>query len=149
MRSFLAALLLGPLLVVALAINAEGPSATKQLGRRADTTLPFNVAHPGATPAFIRPAVAKLLPVKQVATLISATTTKADSLLARTAADLLTTTNGVVVGLTNTVNNLLCGLLGCIAIPQAPAVPVKPVTGDSCLDSSYNDTIISSLFYCE
>lgn len=148
MRSFLLAVLIGPLLVVALAVDTEGPTSTNALRRRADATLPFNVAHPGATPAFIRPTVAKLMPVKQVATLISATTTQVDSVLARTAAELATTTNTLIGGLTTTVNNLLCGLLGCVAIPQAPAVPVEPVTGAACLDSSYNDTVISSLFYC-
>ncbi|ORY68034.1 hypothetical protein BCR35DRAFT_171718 [Leucosporidium creatinivorum] len=147
MRSFLVAVLFAPLLVAAVAVDTEGPTSTKiALGRRADSTLPFNVAHPGTTPAFIRPAVAKLLPVKQVAGLLSATTTQVDSLLARTAADLLTTTNSVVGGLTNTVNNLLCGLLGCVTIPKTPTVPTTPVSGPACLDSTYNDTVISSLF---
>lgn len=94
--------------------------------------------------------MAALLPVKQVATLISATTASADSLLAQAAVALSQTTTGVLNGAVQTVNGLLCGLLGCINIPPpSNPIPIDPVSGKSCLDSTYNDTVITSLLYCE
>lgn len=126
---------------VAAAIAIELPTAT--LVTRAEPVFhkPYNVDAPGPTPAFVHPALPILLPVEQVVSLITATTALATSILGQAAAQLIGTVQGVV----GIVNGLLCGLFPC----PPPPPPPPPPTNVPCLNSTYDERTINSLFQCK
>ncbi|GAA5863685.1 hypothetical protein JCM8547_003692 [Rhodosporidiobolus lusitaniae] len=151
---FFSTFLLAAVVVAAAAEPVPEPAEqpTRTLSKRSHI-LPFNVDHPGATPAFLAPADPILLPVTQLVLLLTATTAGPLSTLGKSAADLLNSVktlniNGVVKTVSAVVPNLLCSLLGCATQPVTDARPVLTNMGTvTCLDSSNNATVINSLFY--
>lgn len=76
----------------------QQPTRTVKRAANADTAkLPYNVAAPASTPAFVHPPDPGLLPLDSVANLIGATTASPTSVLGR-AAGLLSTTVKAVGG---------------------------------------------------
>ncbi|KAM0752391.1 hypothetical protein T439DRAFT_324472 [Meredithblackwellia eburnea MCA 4105] len=113
--------------------------------KRATTTAtvggtPFNVAHPGATPALVKPLVPVLLPVATAARVILAVVAPPASPLAAAATNL-------VAGLLQALPNVLCAVISC---PQSSgtqtASSILSSISPTCLNSSYTETMINTLF---
>ncbi|KAK4047470.1 hypothetical protein OIV83_005382 [Microbotryomycetes sp. JL201] len=135
MRFILLILLLAP-----LALAAPTQDVPTRTEKRASSVLPYNVANPGPTPSFVPPADAIILPLSQIAILVGATTGSLTSTLATALANLLKTTTGLLGSITG--GTPLCGLFG-----SCPPVPVpNPPTLPTCLNSSYTEQQINSLF---
>ncbi|GJN94419.1 hypothetical protein Rhopal_007499-T1 [Rhodotorula paludigena] len=128
---------------------------TRTVNKRAAALLPYNVASPASTPAFVHPPDPVLLTVQQVATLLTVTTAPLTSVLAKTALQLVNSAatlniDGVLKQVTGLVSGLLCGLLPCPKANGSATDPRPPLIGmgaKTCLDSKYNATVINSLFY--
>ncbi|BGP27746.1 hypothetical protein Rt10032_c13g5092 [Rhodotorula toruloides] len=136
--------------------SAGSAGPTRTLERRTTTSLlpPFNTASPAPTPAFVHPPIPPLLPVEQVAALLTVTTATTVSVLGQAALQLVnsaTTLNidGVLKSVPSLVNGLLCGLFGCGGRPKYsdPRPPLQQMGSSTCLDSKYNASVINSLFY--
>ncbi|KAI5478662.1 hypothetical protein MNV49_004689 [Pseudohyphozyma bogoriensis] len=122
--------------------EVEGPKMAKRAAVTVPTlTIPYNTANPGATPQFIIPAVPVLLDGNTAAKLILATVTPITSLLQATATALVQAAGGIVNGLVTTLSTVVCTILGCTTKNI-----VSPLLNINCLDSSYTETHINTLF---
>ncbi|GAA6039224.1 hypothetical protein JCM8097_000478 [Rhodosporidiobolus ruineniae] len=147
-------LLLSTLIAVVAAEPVVSSEPSRTLSKRATGVLPCNADHPAPTPAFVLPPDPVLVPVAQIAALLTATTAGPLSVLGKAAADLINNAatlniGGVLKTVTSLVPNLLCSILGgCAKQPVTDARPTLNNMGSkNCLDSSNNATVINSLFY--
>ncbi|KAM0790368.1 hypothetical protein ACM66B_003251 [Microbotryomycetes sp. NB124-2] len=128
------------LLLAPLALAAPAQNAPTRTEKRASSVLPYNVANPGPTPSFVPPADAIILPLAQVVILVGATTGSLTSTLTDALNNLLKGTNGVLGSITS--GTPLCGLFQSCP----PSNPPPPPTLPTCLNSTYTEQQINSLF---